>query len=163
MAERQLFNGAHQKLTFLFPLQGFVGGRREPVLGCYELASRVGFRFIQAHRGHLANTTHPPPLSVLCAIDDDAVDPGAERSVSPETSELAVDLEKDLLSHVGRLVVAPEQAVGQVENHVLITLDELIEGTVVALETTLDERCLIPRPPPGSGGFAVEIEQILYG
>lgn len=81
----------------------------------------------------------PPPLPVAGLVDDDPVDPGAQRRVPAERVNGAEDPQKHFLRQVESFVVVVEQVERQLVNHALVLAHEFGAGIFVARGATLNQ------------------------
>ena len=89
-----------------------------------------------------AVATPPPALAVPRLVDDDAVDPGAERGLAAEGVNGAEDPQEDFLREIERFVVVAQQVERQLVDHALMLVDQLGAGILVARGAALDQRAL---------------------
>ncbi len=103
---------------------------------------------------HLLRAVAPPPpaLPVARLVDDDAVDPGAERRLAAEGVNGAEDPQEDFLREVERFVVVAQQVERQLVDHALVLGDQLGAGVLVARGAALNQQRLAAADVrPGNG------------
>ena len=88
----------------------------------------------------------PPPLPVRRLVDDDPVDPGAQRRLAAELRERAEHAQEHFLRQVQRFLRVAEQMQRQLVDHPLMVGDQPRAGVLVAGGTLLHQR------PIGAGG-----------
>src|SRR5262249_26374593 len=77
---------------------------------------------------------------IVTDIDDDAVQPRLELSIRPETLEVLINSEKDLLSSISRVFAVPEHAPGYCNHSALVAVYYLLECRVVTGLCAVDDR-----------------------
>ena len=82
----------------------------------------------------------PPALTVPHLVDDDPVNPGAQRGLPAEARERPKDAQEDLLRHVERLVAVAQKVQGEVEDGPLMRRHQVGTRRLIACDAPLDER-----------------------
>jgi hypothetical protein len=80
-----------------------------------------------------------PPAAVMRLVHGDTVDPGFNRTLSPELVHSTEDLKKDLLHHVAGITGVTQEPEGKVINGRLVALDQFLIGALAAGTQTSEE------------------------
>ena len=76
-------------------------------------------------------------------VDGDPVNPAEEPSPGIEGVKLFEGVDEGILRRVGRRLAIGQKAERDGEQHPLVALDDGIEGTVIAIETSANERGVV--------------------
>ena len=82
----------------------------------------------------------PPPLPIPCLVDDNSVNPGAQRRPTPEGANPTEDSKKHFLGKIEGPVVVAHQGERQLVHYALVSVHELDVGLALTGRATLDER-----------------------
>lgn len=84
---------------------------------------------------------------VQAKVGDDAVEPGVEAAIEAEGVEIAMDAEEGLLVDIAGVLLGAQEVEGEAEDGLIVGVDELLEGELVARLRRSDE-CRFVRQGP---------------
>ena len=121
----QVEHGFAHRLAQLIPGHQVLD-RLQRALGAGELDNIYPFR--RRHNRRPSLTTNP----VAAQVEGDAIEPGRELRLALEPGERAKGAEKGFLADIPRVLVAPDDPVGQGINRPFPAEDELVEAVSIA-------------------------------
>src|SRR5208337_3641156 len=80
---------------------------------------------------------------IKAEVGNDAVDPGIERTLKPEATQILVGLEEGFLINILRVRLLPRQVQRQPQHRLIVMADEYLEGRTVTLLRLPDQTRIV--------------------